>query len=72
MINSLLILPAAAARNITTTARSYHWTATVFGLAASVVGLGISYTFGTSAGATMVLTAAVLFFITYFIGKARK
>ena len=72
MINSLLILPAAAARNITTTARSYHWTATVFGLAASVIGLGISYTFGTSAGATMVLTAAVLFFITYFIGKARK
>jgi len=72
MINSLLILPAAAARNITTTARSYHWTATIFGLVASVVGLGISYSFGTSAGATMVLTAAVLFFITYFIGKSRK
>ena len=72
MINSLLILPAAAARNITTTARSYHWTATLFGLLSSVIGLGISYSFGTSAGATMVLTAAVLFFITYFIGKARK
>ena len=72
MINSLLILPAAAARNITTTARSYHWTATGFGLVSSVVGLGVSYTFGTSAGATMVLTAAVLFFVTYFVGKARK
>ena len=72
MINSLLILPAAAARNITTTARSYHWTATACGQIASMVGLGISYSFGTSAGATMVLTAAVLFFITYFIGKARK
>lgn len=72
MINSLLILPAAAARNITRTTRSYHWTATVFGLIASAVGLGISYRFGTSAGATMVLTAALLFFVTYFIGKARK
>lgn len=72
MINSLLILPAAAARNITTTARGYHWTATVFGLASSVAGLAISYSFGTSAGATMVLTAAVLFFLTYFIGKSRK
>lgn len=72
MINSLLILPAAAARNITSNTRSYHWTATVFGLVSSLVGLGISYTFGTSAGATMVLTAALLFFITYFIGKARK
>lgn len=72
MINSLLILPAAAARNITRTARSYHWTATAFALVSSVAGLGISYAFGTSAGATMVLTAAVLFFVTYFIGKARK
>lgn len=72
MINSLLILPAAAARNITNNTRSYHWTATAFGLLSSVVGLGISYSFGTSAGSTMVLTAAVLFFLTYFIGKARK
>ena len=72
MIISLLILPAAAARNITVNARSYHWTATVFGLVSSLIGLGISYSFGTSAGATMVLTAALLFFITYFIGKARK
>ena len=72
MINSLLILPAAAARNITTTTRSYHWTATVFGLLSSVVGLGISYSFGTSAGATMVLAAAMLFFVTYFIGKSHK
>ena len=72
MINSLLILPAAAARNITSSAGSYHWTATVFGLLSSVVGLWVSYSCDTSAGATMVLTAAVLFFLTYLIGKSRK
>lgn len=72
MINSLLILPAAAARNITHTAKGYHWMAAVFGLLSSVAGLGISYACGTSAGATMVLAAAVLFFATYFIGKWRK
>ena len=72
MINSLLILPAAAARNVTSSAGSYHWTATVFGLLSSVVGLWISYSCSTSAGATMVLTAAVLFFLTYLIGKSRK
>ena len=72
MINSLLILPAAAARNIPSSAGSYHWTATVFGLLSSVVGLWISYSCSTSAGATMVLTAAVLFFLTYLIGKSRK
>ena len=69
MINSLLILPAAAARNITSSAGSYHWTATVFGLLSSVVGLWVSYSCSTSAGATMVLTAAVLFFLTYLIGE---
>ena len=72
MINSLLILPAAAARNICTNSRSYHWTATAFGLISSLAGLVISYSKGSSAGATMVLTAAVLFFVTYFIGKRRK
>ena len=72
MINSLLILPAAAARNITGGARGYHWMATAFGLISSVVGLIVSYIWGTSAGATMVLTAAVLFFITYIIGKNKK
>lgn len=72
MINALLILPAAAARNITTSTRSYHWTATAFGLISSIVGLSLSYCFSTSAGATMVLTASVLFFLTYFIGKSRK
>lgn len=72
MINSLLILPAAAARNITAGARGYHWTATAFGLLSSLGGLGLSYSLGVSAGAMMVITAAGLFFITYLIGKRKK
>lgn len=69
MINSLLILPAAAARNVTKSARGYHWLTTVFGLLAGIVGLTVSYYGDTSGGATMVLTAAVLFLITYPLGK---
>lgn len=72
MINSLLILPAAAARSVTRSARGYHWLTTVFGLVSALAGLTISYYGDTSAGATMVLTAAVLFLITYPIGKYRK
>ena len=72
MINSLLILPAAAARNVTRSARGYHWLTTVFGLVSALAGLTISYYGDTSAGATMVLTAAVLFLITYPLGKYRK
>lgn len=72
MINSLLILPAAAVRNVTRSARGYHWLTTVFGLVSALAGLTISYYGDTSAGATMVLTAAVLFLITYPLGKYRK
>ena len=72
MINSLLILPAAAARNVTRSARGYHWLTTGFGLVSALAGLTISYYGDTSAGATMVLTAAVLFLITYPLGKYRK
>ncbi len=72
MINSLLILPAASARNITHSARSYHWMTTVLALFSSVTGLIVSYYQNTSAGATMVLTAAVLFLLTYIYGKIRK
>lgn len=70
-INSLLILPAAAARNIAVSARQYHFLTTAIGMFSGITGLLISYYQGTSAGATMVLTAAVLFFITFFIKRIR-
>lgn len=72
MINSLLILPAAAARNVSPNNKIYHWLATAIALFSSMAGLFISYQWSTSAGATMVLVAAVVFFITYMIGKKRK
>lgn len=72
MINALLILPAAAARNITSSARTYHWTAMVLGWIASIAGLGLSYSFDTSAGATMVLAAAALFLAAYGLRRVRK
>ncbi|HIT86686.1 MAG TPA: metal ABC transporter permease [Candidatus Coprocola pullicola] len=71
-INSLLILPAAAARNISNNAKSYHWLTTIIGLVSAVSGLVLSYEMGTSAGASIVLVAALLFFITFFIGKKNK
>lgn len=71
MINSLLILPAAAARNISGSARSYHWIATAFAILASMIGLTISYQLGTSAGAAIVLVLAIFFLLTYLVGKRK-
>lgn len=64
IINSLLILPAAAARNIARNLREYVGLAMGIGLACSVSGLLLAYYLGTSAGATIVLVAMGVFAIT--------
>ena len=69
-INSLLILPAAAARNISKNSRQYLIFSTVISMFCGIAGLIISFYADTAAGATMVLIAAVFYFATYF--KAKK
>ena len=63
-INSLLILPAAAARNISLNSKQYHFYSLVIGLFSGIAGLIMSFYLNTSAGASMVLAAAVIYFIT--------
>ena len=69
LINSLLILPAAAARNISRSVRQYHIFSVAFGLLAGVGGLIASWYMGTSSGATIVMIAAGIFFVTYVLRK---
>ena len=66
-INSLLILPAAAARNVSYNSRQYLVLSTVISLFCGIAGLVISFYAGTAAGATMVLIAAAVYFVTYFV-----
>lgn len=68
-INSLLILPAASARNICTNSRQYHFTSTLISIFCGIGGLIVSFYADTAAGATMVLISAVVYFITYFKSK---
>lgn len=68
-INSLLILPAAAARNISSNVKKYHVTTTLIGWFSAIVGLVLSYEMGTSAGASIVLVATAVFFVTLFFRK---
>jgi len=72
IINSMLVLPAAAARNITNNVKQYHLVSVLFALLAGLVGLVSSYYANTATGATIVVVSAGLFFITlalkpYFI-----
>jgi zinc transport system permease protein len=64
VINSLLVLPAAASRNLAVGTASYVWGAIAVNLTAGVGGLLGSFYWNTAAGATMVLFAFGLFFVT--------
>ena len=61
VINSLLILPAATARNLARDVPRYVGMAVALSLFSGVVGLVVSFYAGTATGATMVLVAMACF-----------
>jgi zinc transport system permease protein len=72
VINSLLVLPAAAARNLARNMRQYHLISILGAIFGGVAGLMTSYYLGSSAGASITLYLALWFAITFcFRGKRR-
>ena len=69
ILNSLLVLPAAAARNVSKNLRQYHFFAVIFALAAGLGGLTVSYYWGCSAGAAISLGLAAIFAVTFSLRK---
>ena len=69
LINAMLILPAASARNVARSMRSYHLLSVVLGLFAGVVGLALSYYNGIATGPAIILVLAAVFFGTFFLRK---
>ena len=71
VINSLLVLPAAAARNLARNMRQYHLISLLSALAAGIAGLLTSYYIGSSAGASITLYLALFFAVTFCFRKHR-
>lgn len=71
LINSMLILPAACARNFSTNSRQYLFSSVGISLVAGLGGVISSFYLNTSAGATIVLISAILFFISYIFRKKK-
>lgn len=69
VINALLVLPAAAARNLATNNRIYHLLSISFALCSGILGLFFSYQLNIATGATISLLAAILFFMTLIYKK---
>lgn len=67
IINSFLILPAAAARNITRNMKQYHVVSVVISIISGIAGLLLSYYWATATGATIVLIAAAFYLISLLL-----
>ena len=71
ILNSLLVLPAASARNISRNIREYTLFSVLFALLAGLGGLTLSYYLGSSAGAAISLILALIFSVTFAFRKVR-
>ena len=71
ILNSLLVLPGAAARNVAKNLRQYHGFSVLFALLAGLGGLAVSYYSGCSAGAAISLLLTLIFAVTFPLRKMR-
>ena len=72
ILNSLLVLPGASARNISKNLKQYHLFSILSALIAGIGGLILSYCLGSSAGASISLVLAVIFAVTFCLRKVVK
>ena len=69
ILNSLMVLPGASARNVSKNLRQYHGFSVLFALLAGIGGLTVSYYLGCSAGAAISLILALIFAVTFALRK---
>ena len=72
IINSLLVLPAASARNITSSVKEYHLVSVLCAMISGISGLVLAYYYNMAAGATIVVIAALIFFVTLVLKSRRN
>src|SRR3989344_471439 len=71
LVPALLVIPAAAAKNVSQSFKQMIVFSIIFGVLSVLIGLIGSFYFNTASGATIVLTAILFFFITALI-QVRK
>ena len=69
VINSLLVLPAAASRNLARNLRQYHLFSVLGALISGILGLLTAYWLGCSAGATIALYLTVYFAVSFILRR---
>ncbi len=72
LVLSMLLIPAAASKQITDTFVPSIYVSIIFGVFSSVSGLFLSYFFNLPSGPTMSLVATSIFVICFFVSKLKK
>lgn len=72
LINALMILPVAAAKNISSNVRQYHLFSIIFSLFSGICGLLVSYYMNVACGPVIVVYASILFFMSYVVEYLQK
>ncbi|MBF0478051.1 MAG: metal ABC transporter permease [Candidatus Omnitrophica bacterium] len=69
IMNSLLVIPAAASRNISRNIKTYTLSAVLISVISGITGLIFSYYWGTASGATIVIFLTLSYVITLIYAK---
>ena len=72
LVLSMLLIPAAASKQITNTFVSSIYVSILFGVFSSVSGLYLSYFFNLPSGPTMSMVATLLFVVCFFVSQLKK
>ncbi len=72
VINALIILPAATSRNLVHSAFYYVWIASVVSIVSGIAGLITSFYWSTASGATIVLFASSVYFLSVLLRMANR
>lgn len=72
LINALLIIPVAAAKNISVNMREYHLFSILFAMFSGMAGLITSYYVNVATGPMIVIYASVIYFATFVYGRLTR
>lgn len=69
LTGAMVIIPAATAKNIAKSIKSFHILSVILGVASAVLGILVAQYFGISSGPAVTLTSIILFAGSYFFRK---
>lgn len=69
LTGAMVIIPAAAAKNIARSIHSYQWVAILIGIASSITGILVAKFFNVASGPAVVLAAVAVFVVSFILRR---